>query len=113
MAGIYIHIPFCRRKCFYCDFYKTDDTQFISRYINVLAKEITLRKNYLENESIETIYFGGGTPSVLTENQLNQILQFIFKEFRVLPAAEITFEANPDDLSKEYLEGLNRCGITG
>jgi oxygen-independent coproporphyrinogen-3 oxidase len=111
MAGIYIHIPFCRRKCFYCDFYKTDDTQFISRYINVLAKEITLRKNYLENESIETIYFGGGTPSVLTENQLNQILQFIFKEFRVLPAAEITFEANPDDLSKEYLEGLNRCGI--
>lgn len=111
MAGLYIHIPFCRRKCFYCDFYKTDDTRFISRYINVLYNEIAIRKNYLENETIETIYFGGGTPSVLTEKQLDQILQFIFQEFRVSPAAEITFEANPDDLGKEYLEGLFRCGI--
>ncbi len=111
MAGIYIHIPFCRRKCFYCDFYKTDDTRFISQYINVLYNEIALRKNYLENETIETIYFGGGTPSVLTEKQLDQILQLIFQEFRVSPAAEITFEANPDDLGKEYLESLFRCGI--
>lgn len=111
MAGIYIHIPFCRRKCFYCDFYKTDDTRFIARYINVLFKEIALRKNYLENETIETIYFGGGTPSVLTEKQLDQILQFIFQEFRVSSAAEITFEANPDDLNKEYVESLFRGGI--
>ncbi|MCD6354923.1 MAG: radical SAM family heme chaperone HemW, partial [Prolixibacteraceae bacterium] len=111
MAGIYIHIPFCRQKCYYCDFYKTIDTQLISQFSGALKKEIILRANYSGEEKIETLYFGGGTPSVLTEKQLTEILQFIFSEFKILDDAEITFEANPDDLSVSYLKSLKQLGI--
>ncbi|HKI90557.1 MAG TPA: radical SAM family heme chaperone HemW [Draconibacterium sp.] len=111
MAGVYIHIPFCRQKCYYCDFYKTINTGLTDRFISVLQKEIKLRKNYLEGEHVETIYWGGGTPSVLTEEQINKILSFIYAEFEVIPQAEITFEANPDDLDFEYLKSLKRTGI--
>jgi oxygen-independent coproporphyrinogen-3 oxidase len=111
MAGIYIHIPFCRQKCYYCDFYKTVNTSLTGRFIDVLSKEINLRKNFSEGETIETIYFGGGTPSVLTEQELTQILQILHHEFEIVPGAEITFEANPDDLETDYLERLFRSGI--
>ncbi len=111
MSGIYIHIPFCRQRCFYCDFYKTLNTSLISKYISALKREIRQRKNYLENEPVETIYFGGGTPSVLNEGELNEILNFLQTEFNVLPGAEITFEANPDDLMPDYLKQIYRAGI--
>lgn len=111
MAGIYIHIPFCRQKCYYCDFYKTVNTSYTGDFITALKSEIHQRKNYLEKESVETIYFGGGTPSILKENELREILDFIYKEFQVVADAEITFEANPDDLSLSYLKGIFQVGI--
>ena len=111
MAGVYIHIPFCRQKCYYCDFYKTVNTGLTDQFISVLRKEITLRKNYLEGENVETIYFGGGTPSVLTKTQLAHILSFLNTELHPSPQAEITFEANPDDLDYEYLKALINLGV--
>lgn len=111
MAGIYIHIPFCRQKCYYCDFYKTVNISYTGDFITALKSEIHQRKNYLENESVETIYFGGGTPSILKENELREILDFLYKEFQVVADAEITFEANPDDLSLSYLKGIFQVGI--
>lgn len=111
MAGIYIHIPFCRQKCYYCDFYKTVNTSLTAKFLPALESEIILRKAYLENEVIETIYFGGGTPSVLTENELADILQNLHQQFSISSNVEITFEANPDDLTIEYLQGLKRTGV--
>jgi len=111
MAGIYVHIPFCRRKCYYCDFYKTVNTSLIKKFIEALKNEIVQRKNYLDNECIETIYFGGGTPSVLNESELTELLDFIHLHFNVSPTVEITFEANPDDLSVEYLHEIYRSGV--
>jgi oxygen-independent coproporphyrinogen III oxidase len=111
MAGIYIHIPFCRQKCYYCDFYKTVNTNQTDTFISALSKETALRKRYIPEEKVKTIYFGGGTPSVLTENQLSVVLKFLYGYFSVASDAEITFEANPDDLSKEYLQLLKKLGI--
>ena len=111
MAGIYVHIPFCRRKCYYCDFYKTVNTSLIPKFISALQGEVMQRKNYLDNESVETIYFGGGTPSVLNESELTEILVFLHQHFNVSPTVEITFEANPDDLSVEYLNEIYRAGV--
>ncbi|MEE4286437.1 MAG: radical SAM family heme chaperone HemW [Mariniphaga sp.] len=111
MAGIYIHIPFCRQKCYYCDFYKTVNTTQTDIFLSSLKKEAALQKYYLANETVKTIYFGGGTPSVLSGNQLSFIMNFLNEYFSVIPNAEITFEANPDDLSKQYLLLLKNLGI--
>lgn len=111
MAGIYIHIPFCRQKCYYCDFYKTVNTSNKERFISALKNEIRLHKNYLDKEIINTIYFGGGTPSTLTGVELDEILTYLQTFFRINPAAEITFEANPDDLDNDYLSLLFKTGI--
>ncbi len=111
MAGIYIHIPFCRQKCYYCDFYKTVNTSLQQKFLSCLKEEAKVRKNYLQNETIKTIYFGGGTPSVLTISELNNTINFLHHEFQVLSDAEITLEANPDDLSLEYLKGIKQAGI--
>jgi len=111
MAGIYVHIPFCRQKCYYCDFYKTVNTSLTDKFILALQGEIAHRKNYLENESVDTIYFGGGTPSVLNEIEITGILDFLGVHFNVSPTVEITFEANPDDLSIEYLNGIYNAGV--
>ncbi len=72
MSGIYIHIPFCRQKCYYCDFYKTVNTSLTSRFIAALKKEVLQRKEYLKEEPVQTIYFGGGTPSVLTSSRIKR-----------------------------------------
>lgn len=106
MAGIYIHIPFCKQRCNYCDFYKVIDLKNTGRFTEALCRELTQRSNYLNSASVHTIYFGGGTPSVLKNDQFKAIFSTIFQHFRVENDAEITLEANPDDLTPEYLNTL-------
>jgi oxygen-independent coproporphyrinogen-3 oxidase len=106
MAGIYIHVPFCKQRCTYCDFYTEVAPNSIQAFVDALIVEIDHRKNYLDNAIIETIYFGGGTPSALTIEQLHNILDVIKNNFQIQVDAEITIEANPDDLSDTYFEGL-------
>lgn len=106
MAGIYIHIPFCKTRCVYCDFYSTTESEMKSRYIGALCREIEMRRNYLQGEKIETIYFGGGTPSQLSREDFAQVFAAIERTFGSITAGEITLEANPDDLTEEYLQSL-------
>jgi oxygen-independent coproporphyrinogen III oxidase len=106
MAGIYIHVPLCKKLCFYCDFYHVITTGDNSVFVDALCKEATLRKNYLGSESISTIYFGGGTPSVLSIDQLGLILGHLKNEYNVEDNCEISVELNPDDVNPEYLTGL-------
>ena len=106
MAGIYIHIPFCKQKCHYCNFYSSVSHKYHNEFIVALIKELNSRTSYLKNNIVDTIYFGGGTPSLLSIDELNQILATINNGFNVSPNAEITLEANPDDLSKEKLFDL-------
>ncbi len=105
MAGIYIHIPFCKRRCLYCAFYSSTLHSKQQLYCEALCKEFSLRSNYIIG-TIDTVYFGGGTPSTLTGEQLRMILDAIKENFTLSPSAEITIEANPDDLSPEYLATL-------
>ena len=111
MAGIYIHIPFCKRRCIYCDFFSTTQSEKKPTYIHALCQELEMRKNYLEGEEIETIYLGGGTPSQLTEEELNKIFTSLYNIYKVKEDAEITLEANPDDLTPEYVSMLRRLPI--
>ena len=111
MSGIYIHIPFCRQKCYYCDFYKTVKTSYIPQFLSVLKEEAKLRKKYLGNKAVKTIYLGGGTPSVLTTNDIKNILILLSKEYHLESDAEITMECNPEDLDSEYLNNLKNTGV--
>lgn len=106
MAGIYIHIPFCKQRCTYCDFYTQVAPQKIGGIVDAIIREMHVRKYYLRDESIETIYFGGGTPSLLSFHQFNLIFKAIFELYHVIQNAEITFEANPDDLTPEFLKQM-------
>jgi oxygen-independent coproporphyrinogen-3 oxidase len=111
MAGIYIHIPFCRKKCHYCDFYRTTALLQTHGYLEALLREIKERADYLNDEPVGTIYFGGGTPSVLSPGELNLILERLDSHFPIDKDVEITLEANPDDLSVSYLSQLKEGGI--
>lgn len=111
MAGIYIHVPFCKQACIYCDFHFSTNTAKQQEVVNALVREVEIQKNYLENRKIETIYFGGGTPSLLSATQLDQILNEVEKHHSISESAEVTLEANPDDLSKAKLEQLRSVGI--
>jgi oxygen-independent coproporphyrinogen-3 oxidase len=111
MAGIYIHIPFCKQACHYCDFHFSTSQQYRPDIVQALAKEITLQKNYLNGAPIETIYFGGGTPSLLDGGELSFLLDTIGQHHQVSTDAEITLEANPDDLSKEKVQALRQTAI--
>ena len=111
MAGIYIHIPFCRQICHYCDFHKSASLSSKNELLKALLKELELQKNYLGDESIETIYFGGGTPSVLTSGEALKIYDQISKFFAVNPETEITFEANPDDIDDSYIAQLAKTPV--
>jgi oxygen-independent coproporphyrinogen-3 oxidase len=116
MAGIYIHIPFCKQACCYCDFHFSTSLTLKNDFTAALLKEMELRSDYLENEPVETIYFGGGTPSLLTQAELARILEGTAHRFRVAPGAEITLEANPDDVHPQALqhwkqEGINRLSL--
>lgn len=111
MAGIYIHIPFCKRRCIYCDFFSTTQSEKKSAYVHALCQELDMRKNYLEGEDIETIYLGGGTPSQLTQEELEEIFSSLYNIYKVKEDAEITLEANPDDLTPEYIHMLHTLPI--
>ena len=111
MAGIYIHIPFCKRRCIYCDFFSTTQSEKKSAYVRALCQELNMRKNYLENEEIETIYLGGGTPSQLSQEELATIFRTIYYIYKVKEDAEITLEANPDDLTPEYVAMLRTLPV--
>ncbi len=116
MAGIYLHIPFCKKACHYCDFHFSTLHENMEEMVEAICREIVLRKNYLSDEKIESIYFGGGTPSLLNETQLLNLIGVVHENFDVVANAEITLEANPDDLSKENLlifktSGINRLSI--
>jgi oxygen-independent coproporphyrinogen III oxidase len=111
MAGIYIHIPFCRQACHYCDFHFSTSMKNRDALVYALAKEIALRKDELGGETIETIYFGGGTPSVLSNEQLQFLLDAVYANHMVRANPEITLEANPDDLSNNRIIKLSNSPI--
>lgn len=111
MRGIYIHIPFCKKVCYYCDFHFTVSFLQKDAIIASIIKEIELQQHYLDSNAIDTIYFGGGTPSVLSIREIGSILQKISGLFSISSTAEITLEANPDDISPQYLEELCTLGI--
>ena len=111
MAGIYLHIPFCKQKCHYCDFHFSTNLENQDRMVNAISQELILRRDSLSSETIETIYFGGGTPSLLNEDQLQLLLKTVFDTFEVGENPEITLEANPDDLSIENLQAFKKAGI--
>ena len=110
MAGIYIHIPFCKQSCHYCNFHFSTSTKNKDEVLDAIEKEIK-QKGQTTNEAISTIYFGGGTPSILDVNEINSIINRIHKEFNVESEAEITIEANPDDLNKEKIINLSLTEI--
>lgn len=110
-SGIYIHIPFCKKKCFYCDFYSVSNFDLKKEYLSALQKEIILQKKYFHGEQIATIYFGGGTPSLLTTEEILNILNSIQQNFEITSNAEITLEANPDDISLAVATDLIKTGI--
>ncbi|MBN8652564.1 MAG: radical SAM family heme chaperone HemW [Cytophagales bacterium] len=111
MAGLYLHIPFCKQACYYCDFHFSVNTDIKAELVKAIIREMELQVHYLGGEPLETIYFGGGTPSLLTEAELNSILNTIYKLHPVAPTPEITLEANPDDLTAEKLTALARVGV--
>ena len=107
MAGIYIHIPFCKQACHYCNFYFSVSTTLKADLVKAIVREIELSKDYLSGEQIETIYFGGGTPSLLTGDETKSILDAIYHFHPNIDLQELTLEANPDDLSPEKLKELS------
>jgi len=111
LAGIYIHIPFCRQACLYCNFHFSTSLRLKNDLINALLKEITLCTVYNNDKSVETIYFGGGTPSLLQAETLNSILDALHQKFYIVADAEITLEANPDDISAPQLAAWKSMGI--
>jgi len=115
MAGIYIHIPFCKKACHYCNFHFSTQTEYIQEFTHALVAEVKLQKKYL-NEPIETLYFGGGTPSLLKKAELEMIIEAIKANFNLAPHFELTIEANPDDINPtiaaDWLTlGVNRLSI--
>ena len=111
MSGIYVHIPFCLSKCAYCGFYSVPSVKCKAGFLAALKQEFVQRKDYLHGEKVETVYFGGGTPSILTVDELQSILSVLRDNFEIDANAEITLEANPDTLSMEYLVGLRSMGV--
>lgn len=111
MAGIYIHIPFCKQACHYCDFHFSTSTTRQRQLINAIGQELRLQHNYLGEEKISTIYFGGGTPSLLSSDEVIQVLDLLNDTYDVNSLSEMTLEANPDDLTPEKLADLKRIGI--
>ena len=111
MAGIYIHIPFCKQKCHYCNFYSLASRKHDKAFLSALIREISLQKKYLGGETVNSIYLGGGTPSLFGEPELNEIFSALFHHYSILKDAEITLEANPDDMGEEFLKQLRSSPV--
>ena len=111
MSGIYIHIPFCKQACHYCDFHFSTSLKKKDEMVLALAKEIAMRKKEFQGEIVETIYFGGGTPSILTIEDLRFLIDEVYKNYKVVENPEITIEANPDDLTKERIVELSNSPV--
>jgi oxygen-independent coproporphyrinogen III oxidase len=111
MSGIYFHIPFCRKACHYCDFHFSTQLGAKERMVAALINEVNLGKGFITEKTVETIYFGGGTPSVLSAVEITSLIAAVRTNFDVVAEPEITLEANPDDLTAEYLAELKRAGI--
>ena len=111
MAGIYLHIPYCKQKCTYCNFHFSTNIKNVNEMINAMLIEIENKKDYLFNQEIETIYFGGGTPSFIQTSHINSLIKKIFSLYQVKADAEITLELNPDDISENKLKELKSTGI--
>ena len=111
MSGIYIHIPFCKQACYYCDFHFSTSLKKKDKLIQALVKELQLRKGELQNQTVETIYFGGGTPSLLTNVELKLLIDTVYKNYNVSNNPEVTLEANPDDLSNQRINELANTRI--
>ena len=111
MSGIYIHIPFCKQACHYCDFHFSTSMKKKEEMVLAIASELKLRKTEFENESVETIYFGGGTPSVLELDEINFLIRTVYENYSVSENPEITLEANPDDLTEERIIELSKTKI--
>jgi oxygen-independent coproporphyrinogen-3 oxidase len=111
MPGLYLHIPFCKQACNYCDFHFSTTQNTKSAMLEAMRKEIGLRSDYLGTNQLSTIYFGGGTPSLLTGDELKGIFETINRNFSVDADAEITLEANPDDLTAQRLDEIRAAGV--
>lgn len=111
MAGIYIHIPFCKQACYYCDFHFSTSLKKKKELVSCLIKEIEIRKSELNNSEIQTIYFGGGTPSLLSTKEIKRIVEAVYEHHHVSENPEITLEANPDDLSEKKIIKLSNSPI--
>jgi oxygen-independent coproporphyrinogen III oxidase len=111
MAGLYIHIPFCRQACYYCDFHFSTNQSYRAELIDCLSVEIRLQQGYLNGERLTTIYLGGGTPSLLSESEMHLLMDSVYRHFEVAASPEITLEANPDDLTWERVGGLKSMGV--
>ena len=109
--GLYIHIPFCKSKCVYCGFYSTVNQKDMDKYLTVLSEEMALRSPAAEGKTFRTIYFGGGTPSLLQPDQLQRILNDLHTRFHIDPDVEVTIEANPEQLSQDYCKALKSLGF--
>ncbi|HWY38582.1 MAG TPA: radical SAM family heme chaperone HemW [Bacteroidia bacterium] len=111
MSGLYFHIPFCRKACTYCDFHFSTNLGNKKKLVDAVCDEIAARKEYLQDKNLRSVYFGGGTPSVLNFAELEKIFLAIHKNFTVVPNAEITLEMNPEDAAIDYLQGIKQAGI--
>ena len=111
MAGIYLHIPFCKQACNYCNFHFTTSLRYKNELVQALTRELELEKDYLKDETTNTIYFGGGTPSLLSIDDCSLLINTIYKNYNVAADAEITLEANPDDITEKKLKGWKQAGI--
>lgn len=106
MAGLYVHIPFCRTRCVYCAFHSGTDLSLCRRYVDALTTELRMRREYLSGDTVSTVYLGGGTPSTLSVGELRRLLEAVQQNFEVAPDAEITIECNPDDLTEPMVAQL-------
>lgn len=111
MSGIYLHIPFCRQKCHYCNFFSVATLRQMPEFVDALLREIGQRRDYLQNQEIRTIYFGGGTPSLLEHDSLNRIFEALQQSFFIARDAEITLEANPDDVNPDFCSFLKTTPV--
>ena len=111
MAGIYLHIPFCKSRCIYCGFFSTTSLQRRHAYVDAVVEELHQRRSFLSGASIDTVYLGGGTPSQLSPEELERMLNAIYYIYNVRENAEVTLEGNPDDLTPEFLHHLRALGI--